>query len=268
MCSILGLWYCTPAIVQDKLQGIQQSSLLSSTWLERKREYGNKGCKPGCGLKCVSIRWRLFVEILEDFIMKGHWWLMVTLCFFFTVLSENSFSSLTARWCSAKHQHVIFFCWIHYLGPTINIALLVVPGVLIPTAHQLWLRGTVTASVGSCRKWKLSPVCFFMAACCGFHCQYLLNTQTHQRELLQNKKTYTNRAFVLDIPIVGLWIYLRVETVSKCVPLLSTSSIDYHVSPLYGGVLLIPPLSVAAWNGYKHSCLHNMVGQLMCSGVS
>lgn len=97
-----------------------------------------------------------------------HEWSVMTICFY---------QSASFQPCCQKRQQFLFFdgpvdvqqhhslfCRIHYLDPDINIALLVVPGVLIPTAYQLRLSGTVTefvlahvengSSVQYCFDWK------------------------------------------------------------------------------------------------------------------
>lgn len=134
--SIFGLWYSTFATLQDELQGIQQCSLLSSQWLEKAIR---KGLKTGLCLAMFCSK----TDTISGRMRGNYEWPLIinSWCVFFIVWK------VFLLWQSVDVQqlHALFFCWIHHLGPTINIALN--PAVLILTAHQLWLSGTVTEFV-------------------------------------------------------------------------------------------------------------------------
>ena len=162
MCSILGLWYCTPAIVQDKLRGIQRRSLLSSRWLERsRRENGSAETR--------EWKTRLHLDIMFINCMRtilGN----ITGCYNWSPMVNWLHDVLSVPCCQlhsfwrpadVKRKHIRLPCWIHYSNPSINIVLLLVPGELLPPAHQLWLSQPChRVCVGLSRKRRASAVRF------------------------------------------------------------------------------------------------------------
>lgn len=154
---ILYACYCTRQTARDTaaLAAVEQMIRKEQTG---EREHGNKGP-----------RTRLHLDIMFISCMRTIWG-NITGCYKWSPMVNWLHDVLSVPRCQlrsfwrpadAKRKHIRFPCWIHYSGPSINIVLLVVPGVLLPPAHQLWLsQHCDRVCVGLSRKRRASAARF------------------------------------------------------------------------------------------------------------